>query len=336
MVAWTQTDPGPINNVWITSFTASTVSWGTATQVSGGTVNAGYPQLASDPGGNTMVAWPEGTFGAGVHVRARRLDAGLGWGGVVTLDSAPNLANDPRITVDANGIATVVWVEENAAGTGSDVWANRFVPGTGTGWGTATLFETNGGSSSRPGIAADAAGNVMVTWTQSDDLSFTSAIYFSRFSAGQWGVATVVRSGAPYALDCVLAMSATGDAVAAWQEDDGQDGTSAWASRYLAGAWGTPQRIDGGLTLGAVSPQVGIDASGNAVAVWLKSSRIKSNRAGALTGWGSPEDIDASQAAGGAIQLWLAVDAVGNAIAVWERQGTSTTPGPDLWTNLLK
>lgn len=336
LVAWQQID-GSLGNVWIRPFTASTSSWGTAALVSGGTVNAGSPQLAIDPGGNAMVVWPEGTFAAGVHVRARRLDASLGWGGVVPLDSAPSYANDPRVTLDAAGIATAVWVEENAAGTGSDVWAKRFVPGTGTGtgWGTATLLETNEGRTSRPAIASDAAGNVMVTWSQSDATSFTSAIYFNRFSAGQWGTATVVRSGEPYAFDCILAMNAAGDAVAAWQEDNGGDGASAWASRYLAGAWGTPQRIDDGVTLGAVSPQVGIGASGNAVAVWSKSGRIKSNRADAVTGWGTVEEIDPVTGSN-ADRPRLAVDAAGNAIAIWERAGTGVTPGADLWTNLLK
>jgi hypothetical protein len=336
LVVWQQID-GSLGNVWLRPFTASTSSWGTATLVSGGTVNAGSPQLAIDPGGNAMVAWPEGTFAAGVHVRARRLDASLGWGGVVPLDSAPNYANEPRVTIDASGIATVVWLEDDAAGTGSDVWANRFVPGTGagTGWGTATLLETIDGSTSRPAIASDAAGNVLVTWSQSDATTFTSALYFNRFSAGQWGTATVVRSGEPYAFDGDLAMNATGDAVAVWQEDNGQDGASAWGSRYVAGAWGTPQRIDDGVTLGAVSPQVGIDAGGNAVAVWSKGGRMKSNRADAVTGWGTLEDID-SATGGGADRPRLAVDGSGNAIAVWERPGTAVTPGADLWTNLLK
>ena len=333
MVAWMQADAGS-TNVWITTFTASTASWGTATQVSTGAVGASFPVLAIDAAGNAMVAWPEGSSFATFHLMARRLEA-AGWGAVQQVDSAAGGASRPSLAVDASGNVTVVWVQQNATGTGADVWANRFVAGTG--WGTATMIEANDRDASNPAVGSDAAGNVMAVWVQSDDtnpVTNTSSVYSNRFSAGSWGTATLVKGGAPFAWDGAIAMNASGDAVVVWQEDDGFDGASVWARGYAAGVGGTPLRIDDQVTVRAVSPQVGVDASGNAVAVWSQGGHLWTNQATAGTGWGTAADIDLGTS--GANQPQLAVDATGNAIAVWQRQGTSPTPGPDLWFNLFK
>ena len=334
MVAWLQSDPGPVTNVWITSFTASTDSWGTATQVNTGAVGASFPVLAIDAAGNAMVAWPEGSSFATFHLMARRLEA-AGWGAVQQVDSAAGGASRPGLAVDASGNATLVWLQQNATGTGADVWANRFVAGTG--WGTATMIETNGRDASNPAVASDAAGNAMAIWVQADDtnpVTNNSAVYSSRFSAGSWGAATLVKGGAPFAWDGAIAMNASGDAVVVWQEDDGFDGASVWARSYAAGVGGTPLRIDDQVTVLALSPRIGVDAGGNAVAVWSQGGHLWCNQATAATGWGIAADV--APTLSGASQPQLAVDAAGNAIAVWKRQGTSPIPGSDLWTDLFK
>jgi hypothetical protein len=332
MVAWMQIDPGPITNVWITSFTASTGSWDAATQVSAGTVGASFPVLAIDAAGNATVAWPEGSSFATFHLMARRLEA-AGWGAVQQVDSAAGGASRPSLAADAGGNVTVVWVQETPGG--ADILANRFVPATG--WGTATLLETNDLRASNPAVASDAAGNAMAVWVQADPSNLVtnnSAVYSNRFSAGSWGAATLVKAGAPFAWEGAIAMNAAGDAVVVWAEDDGFDGASVWARSYAAGVGGAPLRIDDQVTVLARAPQVGLDAAGNAVAIWSQGGHLWSNQATAATGWGGAADIDLGTS--GASQPQLAVDATGNAIAVWQRWGAAAIPGSDLWTNLLK
>jgi hypothetical protein len=131
-------------------------------------------------------------------------------------------------------------------------------------------------------------------------------------------------------------MNVGGDAVVVWEEDDGFDGTSVWARPYPAGVGGTPARIDDQTTVRALGAQVGIDSSGDAVAVWSQAGRVLSNRAAAGAGWGTPEDVDGISAVGAANQVQVVVDGAGNAVAVWQRQGRSAIPGPDLWFNQLR
>lgn len=81
------------------------------------------------------------------------------------------------------------------------------------------------------------------------------------------------------------------------------------------------------------TPQVGIDASGNAVAVWGQGSHIWSARYLAGTGWQAPTNIDSAAATINANQPRIAVDANGNALAVWER---SNGTAADIWVNVFK
>src|SRR5690606_1592584 len=65
-------------------------------------------------------------------------------------------ANYPQIAVDAKGNAIAVWQQSD--GTRNNIWANRYV--VGTGWGVATLIEKDDAGAARNAqVAVDAKGN---------------------------------------------------------------------------------------------------------------------------------------------------------------------------------
>lgn len=71
-------------------------------------------------------------------------DGSLGWQ-VATLIETDNVgtAIEPQVSVDASGNAVAVWTQFD--GTNNNIWANRYV--VGTGWGTAQLIETDNAES---------------------------------------------------------------------------------------------------------------------------------------------------------------------------------------------
>jgi hypothetical protein len=82
--------------------------------------------------------------------------------------------------VDGSGNAVAVWQQDNGTGTRTNIWASRFVPATG--WGTATLVETdNAGDALVPQVAVDGSGNAVAVWYQSDGTR--SNIWANRFVA---------------------------------------------------------------------------------------------------------------------------------------------------------
>ena len=78
--------------------------------------------------------------------------------------------------MDGNGNALAVWYQSD--GTHDSIWANRYV--VGTGWGNATLIETdNAGDGAPPQIAMDGDGNALAVWLQSDGTRYN--VWANRF-----------------------------------------------------------------------------------------------------------------------------------------------------------
>ena len=107
-----------------------------------------------------------------------------------------------------------------------------------------------------------------------------------------------------------------------------------WSSRYIAGTgWGPAALIETDNAGDAASPQVGFDASGNALAVWGQSDgtriNIWTNRYIAGSGWGTAALLETDNA-GDANEPQIAIGANGQALAVWyQSDGTRS----NIWSN---
>ncbi len=96
----------------------------------------------------------------------------------------------------------------------------------------------------------------------------------------------------------------------------------------VAKAWGTAELIETDSIGSASIPQVSVDSSGNAIAVWTTRNSIWSNRYVAGTGWGTEELIDSF--GGRAFAPQVTFDGSGNALAVWaQHDGTRN----NIWGN---
>ena len=89
-------------------------------------------------------------------------DVNSGWG-VATLVEIDNTgdASNPQVAVDGSGDAIAVWYQDD--GTRDNIWSNRYV--VGTGWGEATLIETDdSGDDYSPQVAVDSSGKAIAVW----------------------------------------------------------------------------------------------------------------------------------------------------------------------------
>jgi hypothetical protein len=106
----------------------------------------------------------------------------------------------------------------------------------------------------------------------------------------------------------------------------------AWSFTTRDRVWGTAQLIETDNAGNAYNPQIALDASGNAIAVWKQydgaRDNIWANRYTAGSGWGSAQLIETD--AGWALGPQIAFDSNGNAIAVWQQyDGTRY----NIWAN---
>jgi hypothetical protein len=316
LAVW-RTFDGTRRNIWANRYVAG-VGWGVATLIETDAGDAINPQVAMDASGNGIAVWEQfdGTRG---NIWANRYVVGVGWGtaAMIETDNAGN-AGIAQVAVAAGGNAFAVWVQSD--GTRTNIWSNRYV--LGTGWGTATLIETdNAGNAGVPYIAVDTAGNALAVWEQTDGTRYN--IWANRYvSGGSWGTAAVIETDNNDAANHRFAADASGNAFAVWQQHDGTR-YNVWASRYVAGTtWSAPVLIETDNAGTAFAPRISLDTNGNALAVWEQSDgtrfNIWGNRYVAGIGWSTAALIETDNA-GNAARPQIAVDATGSALATWEQ-----------------
>jgi uncharacterized protein YbdZ (MbtH family) len=291
-------------------------AWGTPVLIETNNAGDAYsPRIAMDGSGNAMAVWQQHD-GTRFNLWANRYTAGTGWG-VATLIETDNVsdATDPAIAVNASGNALAVWAQHD--GAHRNIVANRYTAGSG--WGTATLVETdNAGNANRPQVVMDANGNGLAVWAQDDGTYQT--VMANRYTAGSgWGTA------APIGTDIVgdafeprIAIGASGNVLAVWVQSDGTR-LNVWANRYTVGSgWGTAGLIETDNAGDASSPWIALDANGNGQAVWSQFDgtrfNIVANRYVSGSGWGTATIIAGVGNAGTSPQI--AFDPSGNALAV--------------------
>jgi len=281
------------------------------------TRSAHSPQIGIDASGNAVAVWSQ-SDGIRDNIWANRYVAGDGWGRAEPIETGTGYASNPQIAVDSSGNAVAVW--DQSDGTRDNIWANRYV--SGTGWGTAELIETdNKGHAYYPQIAVDDSGNAVAVWYQSDGT--IKSIWANTYTDGTgWGTAEPIETDdAGNAFFPQVATNSKGMGIAVWYQADGAGHDDIWANCYIAGkGWDTAECIDTG-TGDAQNPRVAVDENGNAVVVWQQSDGTRDSVwAKRYFGgtWGTAELIEANDARFD-YDPRIAAYGNGNAVAVWLR-----------------
>jgi hypothetical protein len=323
LAVWYQHD-GTRENVWSNAYSLSSNSWGTPTLVETNNVgDARYPGVAISDNGDALAVWSQ-SDGVRNNLWSNRYTAATGTWGTAALIETDNgdIISSAQIAMNGNGDALAVWYQSD--GTRDNIWANRYTATSRT-WSTATLIETNNLSSAGyPLVAINENGYGVAAWSQSD--GSRGLVWVNRYSpiSRTWGTATAVSSasvGSAIGYPRV-AISPSGDALAAWHQAEGAQ-TGVWSNRYAAAnsAWGTAVSIDQNTTGSAAIPDIAMDADGNALAVWHRWDgtryNVWSNRYMVSSNtWGTAAMIALGTGTGDPNPR-IVMDSDGNAHAAW-------------------
>jgi hypothetical protein len=85
-------------------------------------------------------------------------------------------------------------------------------------------------------VAADAAGNAIAVWFQSDGVSSVSSIVANRYDARTgWGVPSLVEPDPEDAQEPVVGLDRAGNAIAVWGRHGSPfEGWDVWGNRFTA------------------------------------------------------------------------------------------------------
>jgi hypothetical protein len=349
LVVWVQ-GGGTNYNIRANRYDNATGTWGTAQLIKTNDEGEAFePQIAIDKSGNALAVWKQNMDDSARNsIWANHYDAnsGWGWGTAQRIETEVDDARSPEIAFDDAGNALVVWMQHD--GTDYNIWANRYVPGSG--WEGSRPIETHMGyAGGDPQIAFDRSGNALAVWVQQDSDSQDNGnpldnnnpwnIAANRYDANSgWGTAQLVSikdagdAGSPQ-----IAIDKSGNALVVWKQDDGTPlNYSIWAKRYVPGnGWEGARLIETNDKDRAGAPQVAFDEAGNALAVWTMEDdattyrNVWANRYDASIGWGTaqlikPDDANLTDSP------QIAFDGEGNALAVWKQDGS---PYGSIWVN---
>jgi hypothetical protein len=248
-----------------------------------------------------------------------------GWSAAVRIDTATATAAYARIVFDSGGNTLVTW--QQLDNTSYHVHYSRLAAGAST-WSAPVQIDTTTGTAGSSELVADARGNVVAVWVQTDSpqagsvFHVWSSIY--RSSTGAWGPPEVIGNDpVQSAFYPHVVGNANGIAQALWPQFDG----SIWSNRYDPNAgWGTAAVVEAGGN-GDQTPQLAIDQTGNVLAIWERlapnppDSHIWYAALPAGGSWAASAPLSATDA--GASENTevpqIAFDAQGEAHAIWSR-----------------
>ena len=202
------------------------------------------------------------------------------------------------------------------------------------GWSAAQLLSADGAGSVKAAIDAD--GRAIAIWEQLDSGTSTGHVWGSRYlPASGWSAPARLETNVGDVADTHLAIDkASGKAMLIWHQLTTPGAYDLWARPFdPATGWGTAARLESQTGTVGVS-SVGIDASGNAVAVW---SQIDSrNRFSVFANqyrngaWGTAAEIETNDSVGDTDgDPIVAVAPSGEAVTVWKRSDN----GVHFWSN---
>jgi len=291
------------------------------------------PVLAVAPDGAAVIVWLQGNVGRTVDLRSNRYTPSGGWGAAeqILTDETGNPRDGGDIAMDPDGNAITVWHQDDAAKR-ENVWASRSTPGGG--WDASERIETDdAGHAGDPRVAMDPDGNAIAVWHQSDGTR--AHIWANRYTSGVgWlNAGQIEHNDAGEARLPQIAMDPAGNAIAVWHQSDGTR-FGVWAARYTRrDRWASPELIDAGDMGDADRAEVGLDADGNAIAVWKQfdgiTTGVWANRYTPEVGWSTAMRIERNDD-GDALPPRIAVSANGEAVSIWiQSDGLHL----DIWSN---
>lgn len=278
-----------------------------------GAHDASSPRVAVDGAGDTTVVWERYGGTNLLLVEAAYRPAGGEWQESVVVGEVKTMrAPEPWVAVDTEGNATVTWDDRG-------VIRAAYRP-VGEGW-QGPVAVSGSEETFVPETAVDANGDATAVWLAKEGVDYVVEAAY-RPAGGEWEAPEVLSGSGEQAGDPKIAIAGEGDALVAWNGDEGPTAVH----RPASGSWGSPETILAGSN-GVQSLRVALDEAGDALIAWSGSSGkigayeiAQASFKPAGGEWEAPVDISADGA--NSYPNDVVFDAAGNAAVVWGRSGS--------------
>jgi len=304
--------------VSISTASGGDVAWNPAINLSAAGQNADAPQVTMDESGHAITVWYRYNFSDYIIQGVSSSDYGVSWSAPVNVGQE---GDSPQVTMDEKGNAVAVWDWHD----GSD-WIIQAVTSSdyGVSWSMPVNLSAAGQDAYAPQVTMDEKGNAVAVWNRYDGSDQRIQASASSDYGVSWSAPVNLTAAGEPALAPQVTMDEKGNAVAVWYGSDGSHWIiQAAASSDHGVSWFIPVNLSEAGEH-AYDPQVAMDESGHAVAVWYRLDGLKRIiQAAASSDYGDSWSAPVNAAEDG-VDPQVTIDESGHAVAVWRWYG-----GPD-------
>ncbi|WP_332749474.1 hypothetical protein [Hydrogenophaga sp.] len=243
-----------------------TQGWSPAVRLDSAPYDARTPQVSLDAEGRLLSTWYQSDADGRSNLWANHINPDGISVAAVQIDQSTGYSDQPVLALLGDDSTLAVWRQTNEVLL-QLIGLNRFLPGSG--WVTTT--STSGGNISlarSPALAAWGAAHAVTAWVQSN--GSRTEVWANRIEHGQPGQPQALYDGQTLAQDdpCIGADN-LGNVIGMWTLRDG-DARTLWTTQWPAsGAPGIAQRLDNSASASVSESALGVDAQGQALAVWI-------------------------------------------------------------------
>lgn len=291
-----------------------------------GADEAGEAAIAVDADGNALVAAaiydtdllpPDTLFAMAAYFSAS--DPAAGWSEAEILDSDSQSPERPQVAFDGSGNGLVVWSHfDFLDDSQNNVWTARYEPANG--WLPAQAVAVTSTDDAYPQVEMNDAGEAVILFAQGPrpDPAESLRMWSVRNSdAASWTAAPIAGSTATSERPS-MDLNAALDGFAVWEQDTGH--TAVQVARHSAAGWVVGSTLDDPNAGDASSPEITVDANGNAAATWCQESggvyNVWAARFEEATQWQPAQRLEQNTTAVECLSF-IALDGNGDTTAAW-------------------
>ena len=282
-------------SIFSSTYNLSSNSWGPVLEADDSPIDAISIDADMDSTGNTFVAWKKTSGAASGDIFANIYNfEGAAWGLLLEVDDAVTVATDPKVSVNSDGRAEVVWIQDG------NVWGSNYA---GAGMGMPEGLSGIEGGCRNPEVALSDNGTFTAVWSEAD------GVHMYRVGV-ELAIGVVIAPGRLTSLPQVD-MDEDGNTVIVWDDD-----TGIYFSYYKAGLWSVPEQVSDAGSL----PQVVFDANGDAWIAWTQAGDVYARfyDMSAIDSPGRYGPVSIRDNDGAVVSLLdLAVNSYGEAVIAW-------------------
>jgi PKD domain len=294
-----------------------------------GPASSSIPSVAvgSDGDGDVVAAWVRNTGAAQVVEVATRKAGGAF--SVQPLQSAAGAAGNVGVAVNDDGDAIVAW---RRVGATNEVWAS-IRPAGGSFGVPQAIASVPGKHALEPSVAINDAGAMIVVWyLVNSDTDGKQTVYGAYRPPGGSFTSAPISSTDVWNQSPRVALDSTGKATVVWSFWDTVTNIARVRIRSADGTLGTQRNLSPGAETGfPMFATVGLDAAGDALAVWSHWNGATydvegASRLAAADTWTNLPAFGQSAGASFGQEPQVGVDPNGNGVAIW-RAANNTIQG---------